>query len=52
MGDVIKFMSDIIRKYLPLATSASRSMTYELTEVVRHADLATARQLITELKMP
>ena len=45
-------MSDIIGKDLPLATSASRSMTYGLTEVVRHADLAAARQIITELKMP
>ena len=49
---MIKVMSDIIGKDLPLATSASRSMTYGLTEVVRHADLAAARQIIAEFKMP
>ena len=49
---MIKVMSDIIGKDLPLATSASGSVTYGLTEVVRRADLAAARQTIAELKMP
>ena len=42
---MIEVMSDIIGKDLPLATSASGSVTYGLTEVVRRADLAELQEL-------
>ena len=43
---MIKVVSDIIGKDSPLATLASGSVIYGLTEVVRHEDLAAARQII------